>query len=105
MTYALKRRAVVPPRDPANRQSIEQLKFAVDELSGAVGMTYDRAVRVGELIEAGLLHIQVDGTLGINAEAKDLQGPMTLAGDLTFIGAARRIRGDFNSSPVSNRLM
>lgn len=70
MTYTLKRRAVVPPRDPANRQSVEQLKFAVDELSGAVGRTYDRAVRVGELVEAGLLHIQVDGTLGIGGTAR-----------------------------------
>lgn len=66
MTTPISKRAISSPRDAANRKSIEELKFAVDELSGTTGPDTrpQRAVRLCELLDAGLLKLQTDGTAG-----------------------------------------
>ncbi len=76
MSYALKRRAIPPARDPANRGTLEALATAVNELSGTVGQNVDRAVRVGELVEAGILQLNPAGML----ERKTIaDGPVEIA--------------------------
>jgi hypothetical protein len=59
----IKKRPVTPPRDPANRTSIEQLKTAVEELGGVVGDPGQRAVRLCELVDAGIVKVMPDGKL------------------------------------------
>lgn len=63
MSYALKRRAIPAARDPANRGTLEAMAQAVNELSGTTGQNVDRAVRVGELLEAGVMQLNPAGLL------------------------------------------
>lgn len=69
MTTPITKRPIAPPREKPNRISIEQLKVAVEELNGAVGPAMQRAVRVSELVDAGILEILPDGQLGRKVSA------------------------------------
>lgn len=61
MSTTIVRRAIPPAREAANRVTIDALSVAVNELSGAIGLVSARAVRVGELIDAGLLRLTPEG--------------------------------------------
>jgi hypothetical protein len=77
VTFQISKRALTPPRESANRTSIENLVGAVNELSGAVGMQQQRALRIGELIDLGLLKLNSQGTLEIGEFSDTLSLPMT----------------------------
>lgn len=87
MSYALKRRAIPPARDPANRGTLEALATAVNELSGTIGAGVDRAVRVGELVEAGVLQLNTAGLLERKDAALSDAGPIEIA-DVNGLQAA-----------------
>ena len=67
------KRSAPPPRDPENRQSVEALVVAVNELTGAVGSTQARAVRVGEAISSGILAINENGDLVLSPRLAELE--------------------------------
>lgn len=124
MTTKINRRAITGPRDAANKVAIESLQFAVQELGGAVGSNMQRAVRVCELVDAGILQLMPDGQLGRNtsvdqigiidiADVTGLQAALdakfdkaggALTGSLT-LPTGSRIFGDFNNATQSNRTM
>lgn len=68
MTFKPSRRSVPPPSQPQNRASIAALQQAVNELSGTVGATLQRAVRLGELVMGGIFKLRPDGVAEVDAE-------------------------------------
>lgn len=72
MTTTINKRAIPPPREAPNRQAIEALATATNELSGAIGDAMQRAVRVCELVDAGILALMPNGQLGRNESVDDL---------------------------------
>jgi hypothetical protein len=90
VSTVIARRAIPPAREAANRVTIDALSVAVNELSGAVGTVPARAVRVGELVDAGILQYTADGFVaaasdltaeGFSGDFADLTNkPTTLAG-------------------------
>jgi len=80
----------IPPVAGVNfRASVEALKMMVDKLSGAVGPNAQRAVRVCELVDAGLLKLLPDGQLGEGESFNDSNyvhrtGDETVGGVKTF---------------------
>lgn len=61
MSFPISRRAIPLANDPANRDATRALTTAVNELSGSTGDPAQRAARIGELFELGLLQITPDG--------------------------------------------
>lgn len=61
MTTKIIKRSIAPPTHPANQKPVSDLKVAVDELSGSIGETKQRAVRLCELLDAGLLSLTAEG--------------------------------------------
>ena len=57
------KRSAPPPRDPENRQTIEALVVAVNELTGAVGSPAFRALRVVDMLDSGVLSTDENGRL------------------------------------------
>lgn len=55
MTFKLRKTSVPGPRDAANFISVQRAAMAINELQGVTGDPAQRAVRVGELKEVGLL--------------------------------------------------
>lgn len=101
MTTAIVKRAVTAPRDPQNKLVIDQLRVAVLELSGSLGSQAQRAVRVCELVDAGIMEFKADGTVGRpgNTLAYELDQ------NLRLTGKNPRIIAEMSSAPHSVRLM
>lgn len=96
MTTKINKRGIPPPRDASNRQTIEALVTSVNELSGSVGLNMQRAVRVCELIDAGIMVLDVDGVVTpgdkyVRVTGDDMTGNLRIAGDLrvTPVGTNR----------------
>lgn len=104
MSTTITKRAIPHPKDPANRQSVEALQQAVNELSGAVGQNMQRAVRVCELVEAGLLQLQPNGQLGRSTSVDEI-GTISMS-DVTGLTAALNARvlkaGDTMTGTLAN---
>lgn len=92
MTTQILRRAIQAPRDVANRASVESLRLAVMELSGSLGNEMQRAVRVCELVDAGLLQFTTSKELGRVYEQptlrKALDAKLNLVGGGTLSGGS-----------------
>lgn len=72
MSTTIVRRAIPPAREAANRVTIDALSVAVNELSGAVGTVPMRAVRIAELLDAGILTFTAEGALELNPVIADV---------------------------------
>lgn len=101
MTTAIVKRPIPAARDPANRVTIESMRVAVSELSGTIGSQMQRAVRVCELVDAGILEFKTDGTVGRPGNGL----PYELDQSLKFVGPGLRILGDLSNTTLSKRLM
>lgn len=101
MTTTIVKRPIPAARDPANRVTIESMRVAVSELSGTIGSQMQRAVRVCELVDAGILEFKADGTVGRPGGGL----PYELDQSLKFVGTGLRILGDLSSSPHVSRLL
>lgn len=90
MSTKITKRAIPHPTEAPNRKSVESLQVAVNELTGAVGENMQRAVRVCELVESGILALQPNGQLGRN-ESIDQLGTIDMS-DVTGLTAALNAR-------------
>ena len=90
MSTKITKRAIPHPTEAPNRKSVESLQVAVNELTGAVGENMQRAVRVCELVDAGILALQPNGQLGRN-ESIDQLGTIDMS-DVTGLTAALNAR-------------
>lgn len=63
MSTPIKKRAIPVPRQPENRETIDALRVAVDELSGTVGDPGQRCIRLCELIDAGIVQLTPEGRI------------------------------------------
>ena len=102
MSTKITKRAIPHPTEAPNRKSVESLQVAVNELTGAVGENMQRAVRVCELVDAGILALQPNGQLGRN-ESIDQLGAIDMS-DVTGLTAALNARvlkaGDTMTGPI-----
>lgn len=62
MTTKVEKRAIAPPSGDM-RTTVQGLFVQVNELSGAIGSNQQRSVRVCELLDAGIITLDVDGAL------------------------------------------
>ena len=62
MTTKIEKRAIPPPTGDL-RATVQGLFVQTNELSGAIGANAQRAVRVCELLDAGVISLDVDGAL------------------------------------------
>lgn len=77
MSSAVTRRAIPPAREAANKPTIDALVVAVNELSGTIGAVISRAVRVGELVDAGIVVFTDTGQLQLKPLDFDLESVWT----------------------------
>lgn len=87
MTFKLTKRSAPQPRESPNRASVEALVTAVNELTGAIGDDVNRALRVGELMQLGVLKKNTAGELVLANSSFDPP--------LGYMGRNQLINGDF----------
>ena len=63
MTTAIKKRAIPPVMGTNYKPTLDGLFVSVNELSGAIGENAQRAIRVCELLDAGIITLDVDGAV------------------------------------------
>lgn len=63
MTTKVKKRAIPPPTGTSLKPTVEALFGAVNELSGTVGDNGQRAVRLSELLDAGIVKLDTNGRI------------------------------------------
>lgn len=63
MTTKVQKRAIPPPLGTNYKSTVEGLFTAVNELSGAVGDPLQRAVRLSELVDAGIVKVDPQGRI------------------------------------------
>jgi hypothetical protein len=101
MTYIPQIRSIPAATMPQNKAAIDALRLAVSELGGSIGAKVHRAVRLGELVDAGYLQFNADGTVSRRGDG-DLR---TLTEGLDFVGDSLRIRADFTNPDFNKRAM
>ncbi len=114
MTTKINKRSIAPPTNPANQKSVADLKTAVDELSGSVGQNAQRAVRLCELIDAGILKLTPEGLVEIGANAATNtfnsvltvrpQGGPSEGGEISLLGAPGYTTARIDSYQSTTRL-
>lgn len=90
MTFKLQTYGIPAPKDRPNHSTVNTLKFAFDMLQGTgQGAQPQRAVRLGELIDAGILKLDTDGVVITGANDNGLvhiEGVETIKGHKSFAG-------------------
>lgn len=66
MTFKISKWSIPQPQDPQNRKSLMGLLTSVNELAGTVGSRIQRAIRLGELLGAGLVKTDTSGNVMAN---------------------------------------
>lgn len=118
MATKIQKRAVPPVMGTNFKPTLDGLFVSVNELSGAIGDNAQRAVRICELLDAGIISLDVDGALvkpgtgtgttpspGLYVEkAGDVMtGPITQANGATFLQTAAGAK--ILSGPAGNTLI
>ena len=63
MATKITKRAIQPPAGDRLKPTVEGLFVAVNELSGTVGDPLQRAVRLCELVDAGIVAFDLEGRI------------------------------------------
>lgn len=99
MSFLPTKRAIPQPTEAPNRPAIAALLTAVNELSGVSGAPGQRAVRLGELLAAGVVRQEVDGAIAAVVQAAVSSGAYTDAEARAAVISATIGSGDTTHAP------